>query len=58
MRKHLIIIWRERRTNLMKKLTKKATAMANTVEANGTICICICGIGVSSAGLSQTGYAM
>lgn len=42
----------------MKKLTKKATAMANTVEANGTICICICGIGVSSAGLSQTGYAM
>lgn len=42
----------------MKKLTKKATAMANTVEANATICICICGAGVSSARLSQTGYAM
>ena len=42
----------------MKKLSKKATAMANTVEANATICICLCGAGVSSARLSQRGYAM
>lgn len=42
----------------MKKLTKKATAMANTVEANATICICICGEGVSSVGLSKNGYYM
>lgn len=39
----------------MKKLTKKATAMANTVEANATICICICPA-ATSASLSKSGY--
>lgn len=39
----------------MKKLTKKATAMANTVEANGTICICICRP-ETSATVSRSGY--
>lgn len=41
----------------MKKLTKKATAMANTVEANATICICICASKDTSASLSRSGYA-
>lgn len=40
----------------MKKLTKKATAMANTVEANATVCICICATQARSASLSQEGY--
>lgn len=40
----------------MKKLTKKATAMVNTVEANATICICICASTNSSAYVSKTGY--
>lgn len=39
----------------MKKLTKKATAMANTVEANATICICICPSD-TSATVSRKGY--
>lgn len=42
----------------MKKLTKKATAMANTVEANGTICICICSTKEYSATLSRSGYKL
>lgn len=42
----------------MKKLTKKATAMVNTVEANATICICICSTKNYSATLSQTGYRL
>ena len=47
-----------RRYFLMKKLTKKATAMVNTVEANATICICICATKNRSASLSQEGYKM
>ena len=42
----------------MKKLTKKATSMVNTVEANATICICICANKGRSAKLSQDGYKM